>query len=111
MISLFGLDGADTLLGGDGDDSIFITTVNGLSSGKTISGGSGTDTLFISGSTLTSIISVGLTVETMEKFDLSLGADAGVFVTMDAADLEAFATIIGDGTSDTIGATRKLHLK
>ena len=103
--SLFGLDGADTLLGGDGDDSIFITTVNGLSSGKTISGGSGTDTLFISGSTLTSIISVGLTVETMEKFDLSLGADAGVFVTMDAADLEAFATIIGDGTSDTIGAT------
>ena len=43
----------------------------------------------------------------MEKLDLSLGADAGVFVTMDAADLEAFAAIIGDGTSDTIGLLRE----
>ena len=40
----------------------------------------------------------------MEIFDLSGGADAGVIVSMFAADLEDFATITGDGTADVIAA-------
>jgi Ca2+-binding RTX toxin-like protein len=100
--SLFGGDGFDTLLGGNGDDTFFITTETNLISGKILSGGSGTDTLRVVGSSITNITSAKLTIETMETFDLSLGADAGVIVSMFSADLEAFSTITGDGTTDLI---------
>ena len=101
---LLGGQGADTLLGGDGNDAFIILSATDLISGKTISGGSGTDTLVVFGSSITNINSAKLTIETMETFDLNSGADAGVRVSMFAADLEAFSTITGDGTSDLIAA-------
>ena len=101
---LQGGQGADTLLGGDGNDVFVIVSATDLISGKTISGGSGTDTLSVLGSSIRILSSAKLAIETMEIFDLSGGADAGVIVSMPAADLEAFSTITGDGTSDVIAA-------
>jgi hypothetical protein len=102
--ALFGGGGLDTLLGGDGNDTFLITKETDLLAGKTLSGGSGTDTLSVFGSSINTLVSAKLAIETMEIFDLSGGADAGVTISMFAADLEAFSTITGDGTSDLIAA-------
>ena len=97
--------GRDTLSGGDGDDTFVIAAASDISAGIELSGGNGTDRLVLTSTDITFLsFPVGVSLQTLEIFDVSGGSAAGVGIGIVADDLESVTQITGDGTTDGIFA-------
>jgi len=99
--------------GADHNDTIDINAATDISDGIELSGGAGTDILLVHStdiSTLTFPVN-DTDIATTETFDLRGGSATGVSVTIEAAKLDSFTTIIGDGTADTLNlSTNNINL-
>jgi len=100
-------DGADTIIGGAGDDRIQINAETNLSARTNISGGDGRDSLVVTSTSIATLITENdFEFTTLEVIDLRGGSPNGVtFSVRDAFRIDNVGVgveIIGDGTNDKV---------